>query len=66
MCVRDFTFGDEAALQAVFYSAIHTIAASDYARVPSTTKGGRAFCATFCARRLHRIASPSCLTTASG
>jgi putative acetyltransferase len=28
--VRDFTFGDEPALQAVFYSAIHTIAASDY------------------------------------
>ncbi len=30
MYVRDFTFGDEPALQAVFYSAIHTIAASDY------------------------------------
>jgi len=30
MHVRDFTFGDEAALQAVFYSAIHTMAASDY------------------------------------
>ena len=31
MYVRDFTFGDEPALQAVFYSAVHTIAASDYA-----------------------------------
>jgi putative acetyltransferase len=30
MNVRDFTFGDEAALHAVFYSAIHTIAARDY------------------------------------
>jgi putative acetyltransferase len=28
--VRDFAFGDEPALQVVFYSAIHTIAASDY------------------------------------
>ena len=30
MLLRDFTFGDEAALQAVFHSAVHTIAASDY------------------------------------
>ena len=30
MHVRDFTLGDEPALQAVFYSAVHTIAASDY------------------------------------
>ena len=30
MYVRDFTFGDEPALQAVFYSAVHTTAASDY------------------------------------
>ena len=30
MYLRDFTFGDEPALQAVFYSAVHTIAASDY------------------------------------
>jgi len=35
-------------------------------RVPSTTKAAPAFCATSCAHRLHRIASPSCLTTASG
>jgi putative acetyltransferase len=30
MYLRDFTFGDEPALQAVFYSAVHSIAASDY------------------------------------
>jgi putative acetyltransferase len=30
MYLRDFTFGDEPALQAVFYSAVHTNAASDY------------------------------------
>jgi len=30
MHVRDFTFGDEPALHAVFYSAVHTIAAGDY------------------------------------
>ncbi len=30
MKVRDFIIGDEPALQGVFYSAIHTIAASDY------------------------------------
>jgi putative acetyltransferase len=30
MLVRDFSFGDESALHAVFYSAIHTIASADY------------------------------------
>jgi putative acetyltransferase len=30
MHVRNFTVGDEPALQAVFYSAVHTTAASDY------------------------------------
>lgn len=30
MHVRNFAFGDELALQAVFYSAVHAIAASDY------------------------------------
>ena len=30
MNVRDFAFGDEPALQAVFHSAIHLIAARDY------------------------------------
>ena len=30
MLVRAFKTGDEPALQAVFYSAIHTIAANDY------------------------------------
>jgi hypothetical protein len=30
MHVCDFTPGDEPALQAIFYSAVHPIAASDY------------------------------------
>jgi hypothetical protein len=35
------------------------------AQEPSTTTPEPAFCATCCARRFHRTASPSCLTTAS-
>jgi len=35
-------------------------------RVPSTTTPEPAFCATFCAHRFRRNASPSCLTTGSG
>jgi len=33
---------------------------------PSMTTAAHAFCATSCARRLRRTASPSCLTTGSG